>query len=439
MKIAFFTPLNPLKSGVSDFSEELLPEIAKYMKIDLFVDDYKPTNKTIINNFKIYNIKEFYKDNVRSQYDEYIYHIGNNEKCHEKIVDCALKYPGIVELHDISLHHMLAATTLARDNKNKYIEEMEYCHGQVGRDTAIKFINGEIPPPWETDSLKYTVNKRIVDSAKAIIVHSDFAKQMIKGISNKSVISIILHTPDIEENFIEVQKNSRMRLGIRQDILAMASFGFATEPKRIKQILYALKKVKDSGIDFKYYIVGEVSKDMGLEKKICNLNLKSNVEITGYVDLDLFKEYMRAIDICMNLRYPIQGETSASMHRALGMGKVVFLSDIGPFKEYPDDTVIKIPVDENEIDSIYRNIINVCNDKESMVKLKQNSLLFAKSHCSLESNAIKYYDFIKRINKQEYLEENIIDILTDKLFELSLNDFECIDSICQKFSNIKCV
>ncbi len=436
MKIAFFTPLNPMKSGISDFSEELLPELAKYMKIDLFIDDYKPTNRSIIDNFKIYNIKEFYKDDIRKQYDEYIYHIGNNEKYHEKIVECAIKYPGIVELHDISLHHMLAATTLAKGNKNKYIEEMEYCHGRIGRDTAIKFINGEIPPPWETDSLKFTVNKRIIDSSKAIIVHSDFAEQMIKGICNKPIITILLHTADIEENYIEMQRNARDKLGIRQDELLISSFGFVTRSKRVEQILYSLKKVKDSGVNFKYLIVGEVPKGSGLKNRICDLGLKNNVEVKGYVDLDLFKEYMKAIDICMNLRYPIQGETSASLHRALGMGKVVFVSDIGPFKDYPDDVVIKIPIDHDEIDCIYKNIIKVFSHKDFCKKIRRNAIQFSKKFCSLESNSLRYYNFIRCINREQYFEENISNIFADKLFELSINDFKVIRALCEKFSNI---
>ncbi len=101
MNIAYFSPLNPVKSGISDFSEELVMELKKYINIDIFVDGYKPTNNSIVDNFSIYNIQDIYKKEVRSKYDLLVYHIGNNAAAHSRIVKAANDFPGICELHDI--------------------------------------------------------------------------------------------------------------------------------------------------------------------------------------------------------------------------------------------------------------------------------------------------------------------------------------------------
>ena len=38
MLLAYFSPLNPQPSGISDYSEELLPQLAEGADITLFVD-----------------------------------------------------------------------------------------------------------------------------------------------------------------------------------------------------------------------------------------------------------------------------------------------------------------------------------------------------------------------------------------------------------------
>ena len=59
---------------------------------------------------------------------------------------------------------------------------------------------------------------------------------------------------------------------------------------------------------------------------------------------------MAACDVLVNLRYPTMGETSGSVIRALSLGKPLVVSDVGWFRELPDDVVLKVPVDEYEVD-----------------------------------------------------------------------------------------
>ena len=59
---------------------------------------------------------------------------------------------------------------------------------------------------------------------------------------------------------------------------------------------------------------------------------------------------MAACDVLVNLRYPTMGETSGSVIRALSLGKPLVVSDVGWFSELPDDAVLKVPVDDTEVD-----------------------------------------------------------------------------------------
>lgn len=430
LKIAFFTPLNPLKSGVSDFSEELLMELKNHMEIELFIGDYTPTNPDIVDNFTIRKIKDFVKEEIRSQYDEVIYQIGNNEVCHKEIYDMALKYPGIIEIHDISLHHMIAATTIAKGNIEEYKRIMEYCHGKNAVKVVDQFLNSEILPPWENNSLTFTLNKEIIDSAKGVIVHSDYAKQMVKGIkSDVKITTIYLHADEICTDYEKEKIEARKKMGIDIEETIFATFGFITKPKRIFEILKVLKEIKYKGYAFKFYIVGKVDENLNILNIIRQYGLQNDVIVTGFVDLTEMKNLMKAADICFCLRYPTQGESSAIVHRLLGMGKVIIVTDVGTFSEYPDEIIIKIN-HNNEIEMLIEEVEKIMKNKSRNEDYSINSLKFALENIKLQDNSLKYMNFIES-NALCY-EHNIDELIADQLYQMNIIDDEIIRAILDK-------
>ena len=104
MKIALFSPLNPVKTGISDYTEEMLFEMKKQVDIDLVIDQgYEPQNDKLKAQFKIvpYVSESF----DFSDYDEILYHMGNNYQAHGYIYDALKKHPGIV----VSIYRLAAS------------------------------------------------------------------------------------------------------------------------------------------------------------------------------------------------------------------------------------------------------------------------------------------------------------------------------------------
>jgi hypothetical protein len=96
MKLAYFSPLNPQPSGISDYSEELLPYLAAGADITLFVDGFEPANPEIKAKFPF---KDYRRDPSVLQslntYDVIVYHMGNDHRYHAGILEVACRYPGI--------------------------------------------------------------------------------------------------------------------------------------------------------------------------------------------------------------------------------------------------------------------------------------------------------------------------------------------------------
>src|SRR6476620_6813446 len=106
LKLAYFSPLTPQRSGIADYSEALLPHLAENAEIDLFVDGFSPTNTEITSSFDVFD----YKDSPAVldgllKYDAVIYHMGNDHRYHSGIYKVSREHPGIVVLHDFALQH----------------------------------------------------------------------------------------------------------------------------------------------------------------------------------------------------------------------------------------------------------------------------------------------------------------------------------------------
>ena len=71
--------------------------------------------------------------------------------------------------------------------------------------------------------------------------------------------------------------------------------------------------------------------------------------LRGYVPASEFSALVAGSDICVSLRSPTLGETSASAIAALAAGTPLVVSDVGWFKELPDSVAAKVAPDEWEV------------------------------------------------------------------------------------------
>src|SRR5437773_9841266 len=83
MKLAYFSPLRPQRSGISDYSEELLPYLGAEAEMTLFVDGFQPTDRSLTSRFEIVD----YQSQPSSlkqldPFDAVVYQMGNDHRYH---------------------------------------------------------------------------------------------------------------------------------------------------------------------------------------------------------------------------------------------------------------------------------------------------------------------------------------------------------------------
>src|SRR5215210_208307 len=180
MKIAFFSPLNPIQSGISDYSEELLTTLARAkmggqpVDIDVFIDrGYKPSNRDLAGKFDILPASDFRR--LYAGYDATIYQMGNSS-AHAYIYNELMRSPGVVVMHEFVLHHLRVWMTLNGGKRKEYINIMEQRHGVDGREAARRVLLGQFPEAL----FEYPLNDEVINHAEGIIVHSRYMEGLVR-------------------------------------------------------------------------------------------------------------------------------------------------------------------------------------------------------------------------------------------------------------------
>ena len=348
-RLAFFSPLNPLKTGVSDYSEAVLPLLAHWFDIDVFIDDYTPSNESIVRQFEIVNYREFERLRTVRRYDASIYQMGNS-LFHTYVRDSLLRFSGVTVLHDVMLHHFAVERMLETDNASLYVREMAYAHGQAGAVLARDAIRGRRPYPI----FDIALHERAVDASRSVIVHSRYAAREIQKSRPDAVVSCV---PMIESMPSGVPSEAlvrslRERLAIPSDAFVVASFGRLAQPKRIDRLMEAILRLQTRKPNIICLLVGDVAPLFDLQALIQSSGVASRVICTGHLSSEEFCAAFYLADVAVNLRFPTAGETSASAIQLLGHGVPLLVSEIGAFSELPNDVCIKIPVGECEVEAL---------------------------------------------------------------------------------------
>ncbi|MFO7866845.1 MAG: hypothetical protein R6V02_08570 [Candidatus Aminicenantes bacterium] len=392
MKIAYFSPLNPVKTGVADYSEELLPDLSKHLEIDIFVDkNTSDFRENVLSGFDVipYQEESFNPDD----YDEILYHMGNDYTAHAYIRRALLKNPGIVVLHDYVLQGFYAEKYDADGDFDAYRRLLIKHYGKDGEKIAQSILRREPHPIWEKEeSLIYPLNEEILSCAKGLIVHSEFVKRRIEQKTSRPVKKIP-HHGHVLKSFD--RSKIRSELGIAPGETLIASAGFINRNKRYEKILAALSRIKN--LSYKFAVAG---KDRGGILDNCRPHSCPPLLKLGHLNLTSLEGFIYASDICINLRYPTMGESSGSLIRMMGYGRPVLVSDYGSYAEFPDYSVIKIPPGIDEEELIKRFVEALIRDDDFRSSVGREAARYVKQECSIEKCSREYAGFIQWVHAQ---------------------------------------
>ena len=398
-RIAWFTPLQPVESGISLYSEDILPALARVMDIDVYVDGYRPSVLVESDSLRVHDASAFSPDSC----DLAIYQVGNSP-AHIYMLDHMERQPGLLALHDTMLNHLFIQRAARAGTLLAYREEMALRYGDDGAKAADRVLKGQAPD----DLFRFPMSERLVDASRATLVHSHFARNQVLERSPSAEVYRVPHGLYFPE---QVERaDARRALGIPEDQFLVASISHINPHKRIDVVLRALKELRRT-IPARLILAGSVSPNFPLGRMINHLGLDQVVETPGYVSDPEARLIAAAADVVINLRYPTAGETSGSLLHSMAAGRPVLVSQTGSFTETPPGTVISVPVDALELETLVTYLQTLADDPAFRDELGRGARRFIEEEHSLTRWVHGYIDLISRLTGMSILAPELEEVV----------------------------
>lgn len=385
-RLAWLSPLAPRRSGVADYSEDLLPSLGEIADVELVVDGYRPSD-AVARRFPVLAPDAFRRRTAA--YDAVIYQVANNLPDHGYLVPLLAEVPGIVVLHDHCLQYLMLGQTLMRGDLEALCEVLRPAYGDRAPELARRLLRGRVDP------LTLSFARPLVDLARGVIVHSRIAAERVRADrADVPVATVAMPVPEVAA-LPPAGVRARHGLGDTDFILASAS-GLAHN-KRLELVLAALPALRARFPQLKLLVIGGGLLGSRARRFVRRHGLETAVVQTGWVSPETYRDLIGASDLLVDLRHPSAAETSASIARAMAAGRPLVVSAQGTFLELPDAACVRIPVDGSEIESLVRVVGELLPDEPRRRAMGRAARDFVRAHAGPDRVAHDYLAFVEQV------------------------------------------
>ncbi|HXF57848.1 MAG TPA: glycosyltransferase family 4 protein [Actinomycetota bacterium] len=389
MRIAWFSPLPPYRSGIGDYSAELLPLLARRAEVRVFCPPPpRQVGRRVAAPPGIPVLPpEAYDPEAHGLP---LYHLGNNPD-HGFVFDAARRHPGVAVFHDVVQHHLLGDDLGKPWKRARYRELVEAEYGERGRELlelAWRGLNTEF------EKFLFPLNTTVARASRAVVVHSHDSADRIRERAPEVPVRVIPHHGGVPPRELAGvgRAEARARLRLPPDAFLVGQFGFITRPKQPAALFGAFARLARRVPGALLLLVGMNQAGPGLVRLVDRHGLAGRVRLCGYVDRVRLYLHLRAVDAVVNLRYPTAGETSGTVARALAEGRACAVSNVGAFAELPPTVALKVEVDGDQVEELAAHLLRLALEPELRRALEQEAARYAREVLDPERCADRYLE-----------------------------------------------
>ncbi|MFZ0219854.1 MAG: glycosyltransferase [Candidatus Aquirickettsiella sp.] len=409
-KMAFVSPLPSARTGIADYSAQLLPDLAIFYDITLITTQKSIDDNWLNANFSIQDDKWFIKH--ANSFDVIIYQFGNSHY-HYFMLQLLNLYPGIVVLHDFFLSGLYQwADVIVEKEQYIFYRSIYYSHGFPA---LFELKNKDRRLIIED----YPCNLAVLKRALGIIVLSQHTIDLALYWYGPNIVSkfSLANAPHLPKEISPLQrKETRRKLGFNENDFLICTFGFIGDTKQCHRTILACSDPILSSINFHLVFVGGKA-DEEYNQLLFNLikknKLEKKIKFIGFTSLELFKDYLISTDIAIQLRTKSRGETSACILNCLSYGIPTIVNAHGSINEIKDNVVVKLK-DEFSDDELTKAVFNLYTNNNERDHLSKKSLHYIEQkHHPLKISkeyvhAIEnFYNFDNTSFRERYLLQKI--------------------------------
>jgi glycosyltransferase involved in cell wall biosynthesis len=209
-----------------------------------------------------------------------------------------------------------------------------------------------------------------------VICHSRYVEQRVRDVAYAGQISVIPMPawPSVDVGPRVAPEGSPL----------FACIGYLNAAKRIPQLLEAFARARGRFPSATLMLAGAAAVDVDVER------LGDGVHRLDHLEEGELWQLLADCDVCVSLRGPTMGETSAMALQVLALGKPLVVSDVGWFSELPGSVAVKVPVGEGEVELLAAALELLANDAGLRDRLGEEARAYARAAHDLDAVAELY-------------------------------------------------
>ncbi|MGA3351806.1 MAG: glycosyltransferase [Acidimicrobiales bacterium] len=385
LRIAWWSPLPPQKSGIADYSFDLLSALAPKMVLTAVVRDDVVGLVRAPKAVEVVGATE-YLTGLVGKCDLEVYQMGNHLGFHGYMHRAALSSPGLLVLHDLSLFDFYAVAC-GSVNSAVLLEEVAIDSTSLGAIPTLLVDGRRV-----ADELAMPLSRRLIEASVVTMVHSATMRDQLaqqypaKPIRQLNQPVRILQTPEAQRN-----EPREVIFGI---------FGSLERHKRVPVAVKAFARVNRSYPNRARLVIAGRADNPSVEREVLEIIRSSGmldaVEVLTDLRLDDLEAEIARCDVAICLRWPTAGEVSAVLMRALGAGKAVIVTDVPQYKDLDPTFAWKVPIEPSqETNELERLMTLVVEQPDLARKAGDAALRFVKAEATVSGVAQRYREVIE--------------------------------------------
>jgi glycosyltransferase involved in cell wall biosynthesis len=355
MRLNWFSPLPPARTGIAEWVGHVLPALCARAEVVLWTDqdewELLPDVPAVVRRYRATSVPwaELHKADVS------VYHIGNNDRFHGGIWQVSRRHPGLVVLHDLCLPHLFVPLFRQLNDPAGYCAAMEHFYGDVGRWLAGMLWDQRVPTEYMADRCPHV--ELAVEGALGVLVHVPDGFTALKPMRRWPLAYQPLAYRPGRWNAAPPKGDKPYRLIL---------FGYIGSNRCLGAVLEALAHFRDAA-PFHLHVYGRLWNESYVRARVKALDLRRCVTLHGAVSDAQLDAALAASHLAINLRNPTMGEASLSQLRIWDHALPSLVSATGWYATLPPTTVTHV-MPHHEGEDLVRHLEGFLHDPAAFAR-----------------------------------------------------------------------
>jgi hypothetical protein len=279
--------------------------------------------------------------------DLHVYVVANDPD-HAFVYRAALARPGVVVLHDWSVHGLVARVTLGAGDAPAYVREMRRAHGESGAFVArqvARGLGGSLLPSL------LAANDRLFEGSLGVVAATEgLGRRAARRLPGRRVMALPLDflRPAVA---LPGRDEARRALGLPEGALVVAVAEEDPQAARMPVVLRVLDRLRRDHPSLRALRLGPTG---GFSE------ISGETLIAGPPFADLVRG-IAAADVVVALRFPAPGGVPEVVVRSLEVGRPVLVTaGTPPAEELPEGVVVPVDphvTEESELEALLGHLL----------------------------------------------------------------------------------